>query len=97
MIPKPPNGIFPVLRKWVPAPTCGHEFSADVTGQMEKWMRLCGVNGRRLDHSYYLQIYGNGAVQLVEVDDGGSSIVLDLPDFAHCPICGAEYQRYEQN
>lgn len=92
-----PKGCLPPMRGWVPAPGCGHVFSADVTNQMEKWLRLCGVNGRRLDHSFYLQIYGDGSVQLCEDGDGGNGIVLDLPDFKYCPLCGAAYRKGEDH
>ena len=91
------NGLLPPLRRWVPAPGCGHVFSADVTDQREKWMRLLGVTGCRLDHSFYLQLYGAGSVQLCEDSDGGNNVVLDLPDFGFCPICGARYREHEQD
>lgn len=91
------NGLLPTLHQWVPAPGCGHIFSADVTDQMERWMRLLGVTGRRLDHSFYLQIYGDGSVQLCEDSDDGNNIVLDLPDFIFCPICGMRYKKHGQD
>lgn len=70
--------------------TCRHELSADVTDQMKEWLRAFGVDDRE-DRIYYLQIYTDGMAQLCDSTDGSGGIVFDLPDFKHCPLCGAKY------
>ena len=77
---------------WVPTQTCSHEFSADVTAQMARWTRFFGKRDAG-SCSYCLQIYRDGGVQLCEDNDGGNAIVLELPRFNYCPICGEKYRK----
>lgn len=67
------------IKRWTPDYRCS--FSAGATEEMRNWMRQFGAEDH-IDRGYYLQIYG----------DGGAGIVCDLPDFTHCPICGARYR-----
>ncbi|MEA4955032.1 MAG: hypothetical protein VB096_05905 [Pseudoflavonifractor sp.] len=84
------------ISSWVPIQACSHEFSTDVTEQMERWERFFGRTDAG-SRSYYLQIFHNGSVQLCEDDDGGNSVVLDLPDFNYCPICGEKYRKDDEH
>lgn len=70
--------------------TCYHEFSADVTDQMKKWLWNFGVDDRE-DRVYFLHIYADGMAQLYDSTDGSGGTVFDLPDLKHCPMCGARY------
>lgn len=69
---------------------CPHEFCADVTGPMKKWLTNFGVEDS-VDRAYYFQVLSDGTAQLCDSTDGSAGIVFDLPDLRYCPLCGRKY------